>query len=607
MQLSSRPVLRATLLVVALISAVFAVGPALALTQSATIVDGGDGFPGSINAEEASLGTASMTWDVGDLSGATKVELALANDPDPAPAACQFASTDVTSTAPLAIPAACASALDDGDVTLTTTWKDASDTVVGIATASTVLDRQAPASLAFDDAFINKAESEALAAAGPELNYRFGDADVDTTPADIEIRNVAASAPLVCQYSGVPIAGADADDGFGGRVRNLSTLEVNSQTCLSSPLLSEGAIEALLSGVDDAGNENTAVATALLDRIPPTASIAFDLAGPAVIGTADAAAGVKLAWSVSETGPPVTVSISDSSVLTPDCVFASQPRVGDLIVGSACFNTQRDGTITALVEGLDDAGNPASAATTASLQIRLGEVAIEAILDDTDPNGDIRDIANASETANGLGVQLNLADIISPEVSAVVTVTDRQGNVASATKALQPSAGAIQTVFVPVSSLVDGAITTRAVLTDDLGNVSRAAPVSSRLDRTAPTTTWATPEGDVQVSVHCCVAFDINAFKVTLEGTVADAAEGSGVRYVYITGINLDTDKTFYLTAELSAPDAGQSDYSLATWLETGEWEVTAVAADNAYNIEVPDTSEEQRNTRHIQVIGTLD
>ncbi len=326
-----------------------------------------------------------------------------------------------------------------------------------------------------------------------------------------------------------------------------------------------------------------------IDTTPPPAVIDV-LDDDGDIGSDLAAAGVEVLYHVEEDGPDATLTVANTGEAAPvECTFADLPRGPESVfVGPGCFDVLTDGAIDFTVAGEDLAGN-VGAASAGSVLDRILSISVLAGTQH----------ANATDTEDGtaLKVLFDFPELGDAEASAVVTVTDEDGD--SAVSDPKDMAGTsseeTRTVAVDVSALADGPVTIDGVITTDTS--THAASTSTVLDVTAPITQWTTADGSTYFRIQVPLIFRTGT--ADLQGTVTDPGQTSPIQLVYISGFNADRNIRFERTAKLENKPAADTTWSLDAPLEPGEWELTAYAQDEAGNLGAPDQIE-------LTVIGAL-
>ncbi len=229
---------------------------------------------------------------------------------------------------------------------------------------------------------------------------------------------------------------------------------------------------------DDSLAAVTASDTIVKDITAPIASITLAAGADNKITQPEAAAGAPVTWSVSETGPTVTVRAANDGQPSPAaCTWAGSPRAATGAVTSACFAALSQGNIDVIVEGTDDAGNTAVASdpNAALVLDTVGHAApIVQIL--TDP-------INSSNVG---AVAIKITGVVGAPYALTVDDVPAGGTVVSSSGAIP--AGGVVNASVALGTLADGVITASATQQDADLNWSVAGTDTALKDTAAPGT-----------------------------------------------------------------------------------------------------------------------
>ena len=347
------------------------------------------------------------------------------------------------------------------------------------------------------------------------------------------------------------ITATAADTGTGIAFLNFEQCSETSPTCTSDtwtplgidttapygvswPIPSDGTRLLRVRAEDEAGLQTAELVLVTVDRTRPAGSLTAPASGADLRG-----ANVGLAATASDTAPGTVNTVTfqrspaGAGTWSDVAVDSSAPY-------TATFDTTgvADGLYDLRVFTTDAAGNAES--TPATIQVRV---------DNTDPTGTITAPIDAADLRGTVALTSNSADA----GSGVATVVFQRSPAGAGTWTNQAASWntTLQT---------DGLYDLRVVTTDNAGNAFSSAPITVRVDNTAPTGAVTAPAGGANV-------------RGTIAITSNSADAGSGVATTQF---------------QRSPAGAGTWTNQAASWNTTlqadGLYDLHVVTTDNAGN-----------------------
>ncbi len=347
------------------------------------------------------------------------------------------------------------------------------------------------------------------------------------------------------------ITATASDTGTGIAFLNFEQCSETSPTCVSDtwtplgvdttapygvswPIPSDGTRLLRVRAEDEAGLETAELVLVTVDRTRPAGSLTAPASGADLRG---ASVGLTATASDAAPGTVNTVTFQRSpagaGIWSDVAVDSSAPY-------TAGFDTTAvaDGLYDLRVFTTDTAGNAES--TPATIQVRV---------DNTDPTGTITAPVNAADLRGTVALTSNSAD----SGSGVATVVFQRSPAGAGTWTNQAASW-------NTTLQADGLYDLRVVTTDNAGNAFSSAPITVRVDNTAPTGAVTAPAGGSNVRGT-----------ITLASNSADA--GSGVATTQF---------------QRSPAGAGTWTNEAASWNTTlqadGLYDLRVVTTDNAGN-----------------------
>ncbi|BCD99391.1 hypothetical protein MARGE09_P3593 [Marinagarivorans cellulosilyticus] len=332
------------------------------------------------------------------------------------------------------------SGLNDGTLTVSVVLTDTAGNAATAVTATTLLDKTAPAgqSVSFNDVTINATEATSQA-------FTFASAEVGSS----------------YSYSITSSGGGTAVTGSGTIATAsdvISSLDVSG--------LSDGTLTISVVLTDTAGNAATAVTnTATLDAAAPTGhSVSFN---DATINATEAA-NQAFTFASAEVGSSYSYSITSSGGGTAVTGSGTIATASD-VISSLDISGLNDGTVTVSAVLTDTAGNAATAVTNTATLDQTAPVAAEVTAVTTPTNDNTPNVTLSTTEAGTLAIGGSCGSANEGAISAGnTTITLTQGDNSTA--------------------LTDATYTDcTASVTDSAGNTSNTLTLTSfTLDTTAP-------------------------------------------------------------------------------------------------------------------------
>ncbi len=416
---------------------------------------------------------------------------------------------------------------------------------------------------------------------------------VDQTPPGLTIGTIAGddTLNLAEATAGFSIGGTapGAEDGqvvtvtlvdAGGTTVDTITGTVSGGTWAASVSSAQGT--ALVDGsatvtanvTDIAGNPATEATRSLtIDETPPSLTIAT-IAGDNTLNLAEATAGFSISGTApgAEDGQAVTVTVADAtgttvSTVTVTGIVSSGTWSANLNAGQA--TSLVDGSDTVTANATDAAGNPAPQAVhSLTVDESVPTLSIGAIAGDN--------ILSLAEASSGFGVSGTATGAENDQV-VTVTLVDAVGTIVdTVTGVVANNAWSASLTPVQAMSLVDGLYSVRADVSDIAGNPAATATRALTVDQTAPGLTIGTIAGDDILNLAEARA------GLAISGTAPGAENGQVVAVAIVDagGTAVDTVTGVVANnawhASLNAPEA--------TALIDGSDTVTANVSDVAGN-----------------------